>query len=139
MIYWGDIMGELVSGGSGGLMGFIPGVSGEIGILKPFEQEIFLFDTIVAGTSHIEGIEELSQFLEVDEILEFYREVDNSFDDMAIMIKTKSGVKIGYIPKSDNVIFARLMDAGKLLFGKISDKSVKGTWVKIKIKVYLKE
>ncbi len=132
-------MGGLVSGGSGGLIGFVGVGNGEIGIPKPFEQEIFLFDTFVAGTSHIEGIEELSEFLEVDEVLEFYREVDNSFDDMAIVIKTTSGVKIGYIPKTDNVIFARLMDAGKLLFGKVSDKSLKGTWVKIKIKVYLKE
>jgi hypothetical protein len=31
------------------------------------------------------------------------------------------------------------MDAGKLLFGKISDLEEKGKWIKIDIKVYLKE
>lgn len=55
------------------------------------------------------------------------------------MIKTEDGVKIGYVPKQDNVIFARLMDAGKLLFGRISAKEKKGSWVKINIKVYLHE
>ena len=48
-------------------------------------------------------------------------------------------MKIGYVPKNDNVIFARLMDAGKLLFGRISGKEKKGAWVRIEIKVYLHE
>jgi hypothetical protein len=45
-------------------------------------------------------------------------------------------VKIGYVPKQDNVIFARLMDAGKVLFGRIVSKEKKGTWVRIDIKVF---
>ena len=57
----------------------------------------------------------------------------------AIVIKTAAGAKIGYVPRQDNVIFARLMDAGKLLFGRISQKKKKGTWVKIGIKVFLHE
>ncbi|MFR0795755.1 MAG: HIRAN domain-containing protein [Oscillospiraceae bacterium] len=56
-----------------------------------------------------------------------------------MVIKTVDGVKIGYVPKQDNVIFARLMDAGKLLFGKITSKEKKGSWVKIYIKVFLHE
>jgi len=48
-------------------------------------------------------------------------------------------VKIGYIPKADNAIFARLMDAGKLLFARIASKEKSGTWLKIAIKVYLHE
>lgn len=47
--------------------------------------------------------------------------------------------KIGYIPKSDNEIFSRLMDAGKLLFGKITHKDRKGNWLKINIKIFLEE
>lgn len=131
-------MGELVNSG-GGLVGLLHGNGGEISIPKPFERDIFLFDTYVAGTTHIEGIEELEPHLKVDDRLEFFREPDNSYDNQAIVIKTCDGVKIGYIPKQDNVIFARLMDAGKLLFGKISSKEIVGTWVKIYIKVYLHE
>lgn len=131
-------MGELVNSG-GGLVGLLHGNGGEISIPKPFERDIFLFDTYVAGTTHIEGIEELEPHLKVDDRLEFFREPDNSYDNQAIVIKTCDGVKIGYIPKQDNVIFARLMDAGKLLFGKISSKEIVGTWVKIYIKVFLHE
>ena len=122
-------MGDLVKTGDSGLVGLLHGKNGEISISKPFEKDIFLFDTYVAGTTHIEGIEELA----------FFREPDNRYDTQAIVIKTVDGVKIGYVPKQDNVIFARLMDAGKLLFGKITSKEKKGSWVKIYIKVFLHE
>ena len=48
-------------------------------------------------------------------------------------------LKIGYIPQKDNIIFARLMDAGKLLFGKITEKEKKGNWLRIKIQVFMHE
>lgn len=132
-------MGDLVKSGAGGLMGLLHGSNGELTIPKPFEKDIFLFDTYVAGTTHIEGIEELEPHLNVDDRLAFFREPDNRYDTQAIVIKTVDGVKIGYVPKQDNVIFARLMDAGKLLFGRITSKEKKGSWVKIYIKVFLHE
>lgn len=129
----------MVKTGGSGLVGLLHGKNGEISIPKPFEKDIFLFDTYVAGTTHIEGIEELEPHLNVDDRLAFFREPDNRYDTQAIVIKTVDGVKIGYVPKQDNVIFARLMDAGKLLFGKITSKEKKGSWVKIYIKVFLHE
>ena len=137
--YWGDVMGELANTGGSGLLGLLHGNNGEISIPKPFERDIFLFDTYVAGTTHIEGIEELEPYLKADDRLEFFREPDNEYDNQAIVIKTVDGVKIGYVPKQDNVIFARLMDAGKLIFGTITSKEKKGSWVKIYIKVFLHE
>lgn len=74
---------------------------------KPFERDIFLFDTYVAGTTHIERMEELEPTLQIEDKLSFFREPDNRFDEQAIVIKTMYGVKIGYIPRQDNVIFAR--------------------------------
>lgn len=132
-------MSDLVKSGGSGLVGLLHGKNGEISIPKPFEKDIFLFDTYVAGTTHIEGIEELEPHLNNDDRLKFFREPDNRYDKQAIVIKTVDGVKIGYVPKQDNVIFARLMDAGKLLFGKITSKEKKGSWVKIYIKVFLHE
>ena len=108
-------------------------------IPKPFEQEIFLFDTYVAGTTHVENIDALEQDLDKGVRLDFFREPNTKYDSRAIVIKTQGGEKIGYVPKQDNVIFARLMDAGKLLFGKIESKEKKGSWLKINIKVYLQE
>lgn len=108
-------------------------------IPTPFERDIFLFDTYVAGTSHVEGIEELAQFIHEGDRLEFKREPKNRHDENAIRIQNGDGVKLGYVPKKDNVVFSRLMDAGKLLFGKVTFVQKKENWVYIKIKVYLHE
>jgi len=131
-------MDELITTEGGGLVSLIHG-KGKLAIPKPFERDIFLFDTRVAGTSHVEGIEELEPHLAPGDKLDFFREPDNRHDDRAIVIKNADGVKIGYVPKADNVIFSRLMDAGKLLFGRITAKEMKGRWLRIDIKVYLHE
>ncbi|HFU4117570.1 TPA: HIRAN domain-containing protein [Streptococcus suis] len=111
----------------------------ELGNLKPFQRDIFLFDTLVAGTSHVEGIEELEPFIQVDDRLEFFRDIHNSFDKNAIEIRNMDGIKIGFVPQKDNVIFSRLMDAGKLLYGKVTNKELQGNWVKIYIGIYLQD
>lgn len=132
-------MGDLIKPEGSGLVSLFHGANGELMIPKPYERDIFLFDTYIAGTTHVEGIEELEPFLKVDDKIEFFREPDNQYDLQAIVIRTTSGTKIGYVPKKDNVVFARLMDAGKLLFGRISEKEKRGNWVQIKIKIYLHE
>ena len=132
-------MSELIKSQGNDLIGLMHGKNGQLMVSKPCERDIFLFDTYVAGTTHIEGIEELAEHFNVEDRLEFFREPDNPYDSKAIVIKTVNGVKVGYVPKADNLIFSRLMDAGKLLFGKISGKEIKGKWVKIDIKLYLHE
>ena len=97
------------------------------------------FDTHVAGTSHVEGIDELEPHLNIEDRLDFFREPDNPHDSKAIVIKNDNGIKIGYIPEADNAIFSRLMDAGKALFARIASKERQGKWLKIDIKVYLHE
>lgn len=71
--------------------------------------------------------------------MNFFREPDNPYDNKAIVIKNEDGIKIGYVPRSDNAIFARLLDAGKLLFGRITAKEMQDYWLKISIKVYMQE
>ena len=132
-------MSDIIKSQGNDLVGLLHGKGGQLTIPKPFEKDIFLFDTYVAGTTHIEGIEELAEHLNIDDRLDFFREPDNPYDKKAIVIKTVNGVKIGYVPKADNVVFSRLMDAGKLLFGKISRKEIKGSWVKIDLKLFLHE
>ncbi|MTB64239.1 restriction endonuclease [Streptococcus sp. zg-86] len=111
----------------------------EIDFRLPFERDIFLFDTYVAGVMHIETFEEIEPDLQIGMELVFIREPENPYDSEAINIQTQVGQKIGYVPKKDNVIFARLMDAGKLLVGKIQDKKQKGKWTKIGIGIYLRD
>lgn len=132
-------MGDIVKNEKTGLVSLLHGQNGRFRIPEPFERDIFLFETHIAGTTHIEGIEDLVGHLNLDDKLDFFREPDNRYDKKAIVIKNKDGVKIGYVPKEDNVVFARLMDAGKLLFGKIRSKETKGKWLRIKIDIYLRD
>ena len=132
-------MDDLVKTEGAGLVGLLHGAGGELNVPLPFEREIFLFDTYVAGTTHIPGIEDLVPHLHEGDKLRFFREPDNQYDKQAIVIKNEDGVKVGYVPQKDNVIFARLMDAGKLLFGRIAEKELRGSWLKLDIKIYLQE
>jgi len=132
-------MSDIIKSNQGGLVGLMHTQGGGLTIPKPFEKDIFLFDSHVAGTTFIEGIEELEPHLNIDDRLDFFREPDNKHDPKAIVIKNADGVKIGYVPREDNVIFSRLMDAGKLLFGRITYKEMKGKWLKINIKIFLHE
>ncbi len=132
-------MSNIVKSEGTGLVGLLHGQNGGLTIPKPFERDIFLFDTYIAGTTHIEGIEELEPHLNIDDKLDFFREPDNLYDKKAIVIKNTDGVKIGYVPREDNAVFSRLMDAGKLLYGKITAKDMKGKWLRIKIGIYLHE
>ena len=103
-------MSDLIkTDGNGGLIGLMHSGNGGLSIPKPFERDIFLFDTHVAGTTHVEGIEELEPQLKLDERLDFFREPNNPYDKQAIVIKTGNGVKIGYVPKQDNIVFSRLI------------------------------
>lgn len=104
-------------------------------LIKPLVNEIHLFDTFVAGTTYLEDQTVLDD-IHIGDKLTLVRE-DNKFDDKAIMIYTKDNRKLGYIPEKDNLIFSRLMDAGKLLMAKISSHDIKGTFHKIGIGIYL--
>lgn len=104
-------------------------------VIKPLVSEIHLFDSFVAGTSYLNDTTVLDEINEDDKLT--LRREDNKFDDNAILIFTGSGKKLGYVPEKDNVIFARLMDAGKLLCAKIKEIEKKGSFTKISIGIYL--
>lgn len=104
-------------------------------LIKPLVNEIHLFDTFIAGTTHLED-QSVIDGIQVGDKLTLVRE-DNKFDDKAILVQTKDGHKLGYIPEKDNLIFSRLMDAGKLLMAKIISHELKGPFHKIGIGIYL--
>lgn len=106
-----------------------------VDIIKPLVNEIHLFDTYVAGTTHLEDKTVLDQ-IHLGDKLSLVRE-ENEFDEKAIVIKTADGRKLGYVPEKDNLIFSRLMDAGKLLTAKISTHELRGTFHRIGIGIYL--
>lgn len=104
-------------------------------VIKPLVAEIHLFDTFVAGTTHL-GDPAPLEALRIGEKLTLRRE-DNKFDSNAILVLNEKQEKIGYIPEKDNLIFARLMDAGKMLTAKIAKITQKGSFTQITIGIYL--
>lgn len=104
-------------------------------VLKPLTTEIHLFDTYVAGTTHLKDTSVLEKIQVEDKL--FLRREDNKFDSNAILVLNQEKQKLGYIPEKDNVIFARLMDAGKMLGAKIFKISKKGSFTQIQIGIYL--
>lgn len=116
---------------------FVSVVEGhELGdIIKPLIKEIHLFDSYVAGTTHLQDTSVLDEIKEGD-MLSLRRE-DNKFDANAILILYGDGRKLGYVPEKDNLIFARLMDAGKLLKAKITKIEQRGSFKKIAVGIYL--
>ena len=67
------------------------------------------------------------------------RETKNKNDDKAILILTEDGQKLGYVPKEKNEVLSNLMDAGKLLFGRLDKKTWVDTWLKLDIQVFLRD
>ena len=108
----------------------------EIGeLLQPLIREIHLFDSFVAGTTHLSDPSVLEE-IKVGDQLSLLRE-NNKFDSNAILILTADKKKLGYVPEKDNIIFARLLDAGKMLAAKIKGIEKKGSFTKIAIGIYL--
>lgn len=104
-------------------------------VLKPLIKEIHLFDSYIAGTTHLQDPSVLEIIKEGDK-LSLQRE-DNKFDSNAIIIMTEDRRKLGYVPEKDNIVFARLMDAGKLLKARITKISERGTFKQISVGIYL--
>ena len=104
-------------------------------IIKPLIREIHLFDSYIAGTTHLDDSSVLDK-IKVGDMLTLQRE-NNKFDSNAILMLNGEGKKLGYVPEKDNLIFARLMDAGKLLKAKISSIDMKGSFKQISVGIYL--
>ena len=104
-------------------------------LLKPLVREIHLFDSHIAGTSHLPDPAVLAA-VQVGDKLTLRRE-ENKFDEKAILVLNSRQEKLGYIPEKDNLIFSRLLDAGKLLTAQVSQIQARGTYTHIAIGIYL--
>ncbi len=97
----------------------------------------------VAGCNHVDGIEGLLNELKVGDRLILLREPKNEYDELAILVKDQMDRKLGYIPRAHNHIMARLMDAGKLLYAKVTkilDKYDKDYyWRPLLIEIYMED
>ncbi|MCQ2055137.1 MAG: HIRAN domain-containing protein [Fibrobacter sp.] len=103
-------------------------------IIKPLIREIHLFDTYIAHAAKLKPAT-LKALREGDR-LSLLRE-ESRFDESTIAILNEKKEKLGYIPESDTLIFARLMDAGKILKAKITRIETKENFPLVGIGIYL--
>ena len=65
------------------------------------------------------------------------REPGNAHDALGITIFNDSGHHLGFIPRAKNEALARLLDAVKLLFGRLESKEKQGAWLKAQMRVFM--
>ncbi len=125
---------ELTTGGQTNVSIVIDHPLGEL--IKPLSHEIHLFDSRVAGTSYIQDQSVFETIKEGDTIL-LQREPENRFDENAILVLDSQRRKLGYIPEKDNIVFTRLMDAGKYLTAKVKYFDAGDAFKMLTISIYL--
>ena len=105
-------------------------------LIKPLKREILLFDSYVAGTAYVEDESFYTDLKEGDK-LTLQREPANRYDEKAILILDSKKRKLGYVPEKDNIVFARLMDAGKYLMAKVNKAENDASFWRISVSIYL--
>lgn len=100
-------------------------------VFKPFSKRIFLMQVRVAGLRYRDNINELLSCMKVGDKVELIREPENEYDELAIMIRNAEGQKLGYVPRVNNDIMSKMMDAGKILRGEVAElkEPVEGNYV----------
>ena len=108
------------------------------GLPKPFVQEVELLNCNIAGTTFLD-LEDIEPKLKKHQLLVLKREPKNEYDDNAILILTEDGQKLGYVPQEKNEVLSNLMDAGKLIFGRLVEKTWVDDWLKLDVQLYLRD
>ena len=118
---------------------FLSLIHGKKDLPEPFKNDILLFETTIAGTSHIENIEEKISPIKIGSRLSLFREIDNKYDPKAIEVFTEKNEKIGYIPRDVNLVFSRLLDGGKSLYLKVKNIEKISNWYRIIVEIYMED
>ena len=100
-------------------------------------RQILVLECLVAGTS-FRKLNAIEPQIKAEVKLDVKREADNEYDEYAVALYFEKS-KIGFIPRDKNEVIARLMDAGKQFFATLQAKEWEGNWLKLDIKVYLKD
>ena len=111
---------------------------GKTDLALPFSKELLLLETHVAGTGHYRA-SSLVEPLKPGEHLVLKREPKNPHDELAISIESHDGVKLGYVPRVENSVIARLMDAGKTISAEVVTCDYIDIWSEIDITVSMIE
>lgn len=113
---------ELTLTGQQTMLDIIHGAHSDVP-MNPFEKEIRLATFMVTGTLYGEQLRGLAIKLREGTDVKFIREPNNAEDKYSIRVEAV-GKKIGYVPSVISEIPSNLMDAGKLLYGRVNKCSI---------------
>ena len=105
----------------------------------PFVKDVFLLESEVVGTGFVDGIEKKTENVVPGCVLELRRDPRNRHDELAIQVLNAGGERIGFVPRRDNPVLARLMDAGKSLYCKVREVRDRGSWPRIEIDICMRD
>lgn len=100
-------------------------------------RDIVLYGCELAGSQYQNLEDHLIPRLQENDPLVLIREPDNRYDEHAISVVTTGGLKLGYLPRKNNLILSRLMDEGNLLFGRTKSFHWDGKKLDLVVKVYM--
>jgi hypothetical protein len=105
----------------------------------PFEKTVFLTECHLAGTADITDMLVRTQGVDMGSPLVLKRSTGDAQDAQAVAVQTEGGVLVGYVPRRYSAVMARLMDAGKALSAKVTEKTLEGHWLDLAIAIDMKE
>ncbi len=102
-------------------------------------QRTYLFTCQLSGTTHVKDIGKKTLTMKEGKRINLKRDPKNEHDKNAIGVFNSVDDQIGWVPQKDNEMLARLMDAGKFLYGEVETvKPVTKTgYLELSFKVYL--
>lgn len=86
-------------------------------------QAVSLLETNVAGLDYAPRFWEIERETQVGDLLRLVREPRNPFDPFAVALFDAKNRKLGYIPRKENKVVAKLLDAQKNLYAKVGAKT----------------
>ena len=105
----------------------------------PFEHTVFLAECHLAGTAEIDDMLVKTQNVEIGTPLALKRVATDAQDARAIAAHNADGDIVGYVPRRHAAVMARLMDTGKALSAKVTDKTLVGHWLDLTVSIDMKE
>jgi len=107
---WHDISGRLMEASLSGTP-----------LPLPHGQEIMLIELNIAGLQFYDA-REIWEAIKPEMVLTLKRNPENKYDALAIEVWTADGRQLGHLPRNQNEILARLMDAGKVVKAVVCNK-----------------
>ncbi len=105
-------------------------------LLKPLKREILLFDGNLSGTYKVIDKQPLLNLKEGDRLIFKYHQ--SKYNPSEVEVYSEFGL-VGCVPESDEVIFSRLLDAGKSLIGKVKKLDFSRSVPLVTFEIYLED